>query len=69
MLTSSKEQKDVIESYNLGVNSYLVKPVSFASFTETVQQIGMYWLVGNPPSGIKTVTTIRASIAPEDVFK
>jgi two-component system response regulator len=49
MLTSSKEQKDVIESYNLGVNSYLVKPVSFASFTEIVQQIGMYWLVGNHP--------------------
>jgi two-component system, response regulator len=47
MLTSSKEQKDLIESYNLGVNSYLVKPVNFGAFAETVQKIGMYWLLLN----------------------
>lgn len=47
MLTSSEEQKDVIQSYNLGVNSYLVKPVNFAAFAETVQKLGMYWLLLN----------------------
>jgi CheY-like chemotaxis protein len=49
VLTSSKEQSDVVESYRLGVNSYVVKPVSFDQFAAAVQQLGLYWLLLNEP--------------------
>ncbi len=47
VLTSSKEDKDVIESYDLGVNSYIRKPVDFDQFVETVKHLGFYWLLMN----------------------
>jgi two-component system response regulator len=49
MLTSSREEKDIVESYELGVNSYIVKPVDFDQFTEAVRQVGLYWLLLNQP--------------------
>jgi DNA-binding NarL/FixJ family response regulator len=47
VLTSSAEEKDVIETYQLGVNSYLVKPVEFSAFTSVINQTGLYWAVMN----------------------
>ena len=47
ILTSSKEEKDVIESYRLGVNSYIVKPVDYEKFIQSVVDLGLYWLLIN----------------------
>ncbi len=49
VLTSSKEDRDVAESYKLGVNSYISKPVEFDEFAKTVAQMGLYWLLVNRP--------------------
>ncbi|HSB90305.1 MAG TPA: response regulator [Anaerolineales bacterium] len=48
-LTSSREERDVTESYNLGINSYILKPVDFQQFTEAVRTIGLFWLLLNQP--------------------
>ena len=47
MLTSSKEERDIIESYKLGVNSYIAKPVDFDQFVEAIKNLGLYWLLLN----------------------
>lgn len=49
VLTSSKEERDIVESYNLGVNAYIVKPVQFDSFLDAVDKVGMFWLLLNQP--------------------
>ena len=47
MMTSSREEGDLVASYRLGVNSFVVKPVDFGEFAETVAQVGMYWMIAN----------------------
>lgn len=49
MLTSSKEEKDVVSSYDLGANSFVRKPVDFAEFVDAAKHLGVYWLVMNEP--------------------
>jgi two-component system response regulator len=49
VLTSSKQQNDIVESYQLGVNSYIVTPVNFERFAAAVKELGMYWLLLNQP--------------------
>ncbi len=57
ILTSSKEQRDLVDSYKLGVNSYIQKPVDFDQFRQTVKQLGLYWLVVNQPPPPIALTT------------
>ena len=50
VLTSSREESDIVRSYELGVNSYIVKPVDFEQFNESVKNLGFYWLLLNQAS-------------------
>ena len=61
MITSSREEQDLIQSYKLGVNAYVVKPVEFQGFIEAVKQLGVFWSVHNqPPPG--SVQRLRANV-------
>ncbi|MFH0802386.1 MAG: response regulator [bacterium] len=53
VLTYSKEERDIVESYKLGVNSYIVKPVDFDQFSSAIRNIGFYWLLLNQPPPLK----------------
>ena len=60
MLTSSREEADLVESYKLGVNAYVVKPVGFQQFVDAIRQTGTFWAVINePPSTRAAETTDR----------
>ncbi len=50
MLTSSREERDLVESYQLGVNAYVVKPVGFEEFTDAVRQLSVFWAIINEPA-------------------
>jgi CheY-like chemotaxis protein len=53
MLTSSREEQDLLRSYELGVNAYVVKPVDFQKFVESIRQLGFFWaIINEPPPGI-----------------
>jgi len=60
MLTSSHEERDLVRSYNLGVNAYVVKPVDFPEFVEAVKEVGLFWAVINelPPGSVPRVSEL-----------
>jgi DNA-binding response OmpR family regulator len=57
MLTSSREEQDLIRSYKLGANAYVVKPVDFRAFIDAVRQLGAFWAVVNEPPPRGTTST------------
>ena len=61
ILTSSKEEKDLVNGYAIGVNSYIQKPVDFSQFTEVVKQSGMYWLLVNQPPPARSFVNRKVS--------
>lgn len=66
ILTSSAEERDLMESYRLGANAYVVKPVDFHAFADAVSEIGLFWsLVNEPPPGVSTRSGDPPRSAPE----
>lgn len=57
IMTSSKEEQDIIKSYELGVNSFVVKPVEFSQFAKAVSELGLYWAIMNEPMVFKEIKT------------
>jgi len=64
VMTSSKEERDLVASYNLGANSFIQKPVDFDQFRETVKTVGLYWLVTNQPAPANAVTNMAGKASP-----
>jgi two-component system response regulator len=62
IMTSSKEERDLVAGYNLGVNSFIQKPVDFDQFRETVKSVGLYWLVINQPVPATVVGKMAARV-------
>lgn len=61
MLTSSREESDVLRSYGLGVNAYVVKPIAFPQFVSALRELGLFWAVVNEPPPSPTITRATAS--------
>jgi two-component system response regulator len=59
VMTSSKEEKDIIATYDLGVNSYIVKPVDFEQFNKSIRDMGFYWLVVNQPPVVESELKLK----------
>jgi len=66
VLTSSREEKDVVESYRLGVNAYVVKPVNFTEFINAVKEIGAFWAIINEPPPAPTARGAAQASSPEE---
>ena len=62
IMTSSKEERDLVSGYNLGANSFIQKPVDFDQFRETVKSIGLYWLVINQPAPVNGVRELATQL-------
>jgi two-component system, response regulator len=63
IMTSSKEERDLVSGYNLGANSYIQKPVDFDQFRSTVKSVGLYWLVTNQPPPLREYSLHLAGMA------
>ena len=67
MMTSSREERDLLRSYQLGVNAYVVKPMKFQDFVEAVKQVGVFWAVINevPPGSLHPSERVGSTGTPE----
>jgi two-component system response regulator len=63
IMTSSKEERDLVSSYDLGANSYIQKPVDFEQFRETVKTVGLYWLVINQPPVVNGARHLTGAVS------